>query len=58
MKETSRLEFRDKAFITYHTYGPFLDKVKKRFGDVATKNIEKMLAVKLKRKIVEEHSDY
>ena len=52
------LEFRDKAFITYHTYTPFLDKVKKRFGDVATENIEKMLAVKLKRKIVEEHSDY
>jgi radical SAM superfamily enzyme YgiQ (UPF0313 family) len=58
LKPREILEFRDKAFITYHTYTPFLDKVKNRFGDVATKNIEKMLAVKLKRKLVEEHSDY
>jgi radical SAM superfamily enzyme YgiQ (UPF0313 family) len=47
------LEFRDKAFDEYHTYPPFQEKVKNKFGQVAVDNINEMLKVKLKRKILE-----
>ena len=46
------LEFRDKAFEEYHSYPPFLEKVKSKFGQVAVDNINEMLTVKLKRKII------
>jgi anaerobic magnesium-protoporphyrin IX monomethyl ester cyclase len=46
------LEFRDKAFEEYHSYPPFLEKVKNKFGQIAVDNILDMLKVKLKRKIV------
>jgi radical SAM superfamily enzyme YgiQ (UPF0313 family) len=48
------LEFRDKAFEEYHSYSPFLEKVKKKFGQVAVDNIDEMLKVKLKRRIIDE----
>jgi len=47
------LEFRDKAFEEYHSYPPFLQKIKSKFGQVAVDNINKMLEVKLKRKIIQ-----
>lgn len=47
------LEFRDKAFEEYHLYPPFQEKVKNKFGQVAVDNINEMLKVKLKRKILE-----
>jgi radical SAM superfamily enzyme YgiQ (UPF0313 family) len=47
------LEFRDKAFDDYHSYPKFLKKVKDKFGQVAIDNINEMLKVKLKRKILE-----
>jgi anaerobic magnesium-protoporphyrin IX monomethyl ester cyclase len=50
------LEFRDKAFEEYHSHPPFLEKVKNKFGQVAIDNIDKMLKVKLKRKIIDERS--
>jgi anaerobic magnesium-protoporphyrin IX monomethyl ester cyclase len=46
------LEFRDKAFDEYHSYPPFLEKVKNKFGQIAVDNINEMLKVKLKRKII------
>ena len=46
------LEFRDKAFDEYHSYGPFLEKIKNKFGQIAVDNITNMLKVKLNRKIV------
>jgi len=45
------LEFRDAAFDEYHSYNPFQEKVKNKFGQIAVDNINKMLNVKLKRKI-------
>ena len=48
------LEFRDKAFEEYHSYPPFLEKVKSKFGQVAVDNINEMLTVKLKRRIIDE----
>ncbi|MDC0044598.1 radical SAM protein [Pelagibacteraceae bacterium] len=45
------LEFRDKAFTDYHTYQPFLNKVKSKFGKKAVDNIIEMTKVKLNRKI-------
>jgi radical SAM superfamily enzyme YgiQ (UPF0313 family) len=45
------LEFRDKAFDEYHSYFPFLEKIQNKFGQIAVDNINKMLKVKLKRKI-------
>ena len=50
------LEFRDKAFEEYHSYPPFLEKVKSKFGQVAVNNINEMLTVKLKRRIIDEKS--
>jgi radical SAM superfamily enzyme YgiQ (UPF0313 family) len=50
------LEFRDKAFKEYHLYPPFLEKVKSKFGQVAVDNINEMLIVKLKRRIIDEKS--
>jgi len=47
------LEFRDKAFDEYHSYPLFQEKVKNKFGQVAVDNINEMLKVKLKRKILE-----
>jgi radical SAM superfamily enzyme YgiQ (UPF0313 family) len=48
------LKFRDKAFDEYHSYPPFLEKIKNKFGQVAVDNINKMLEIKLKRKIIHE----
>ena len=47
------LAFRDKAFDEYHSYAPFQEKVKAKFGQVAVDNINEMLKVKLTRKILE-----
>jgi radical SAM superfamily enzyme YgiQ (UPF0313 family) len=46
------LDFRDKAFDEYHSYPLFLEKVKSKFGQIAVDNINEMLKVKLKRKII------
>jgi anaerobic magnesium-protoporphyrin IX monomethyl ester cyclase len=47
------LEFRDNAFNIYHSNPQFLNRVKNKFGQVAVDNINEMLKVKLKRKILE-----
>lgn len=47
------LAFRDKAFEEYHSYPPFLEKIKAKFGQIAVNNINEMLKVKLRRKITE-----
>jgi anaerobic magnesium-protoporphyrin IX monomethyl ester cyclase len=46
------LEFRDKAFEDYHSYTPFLEKIKNKFGQIAVENIKNMLKIKLNRKII------
>jgi radical SAM superfamily enzyme YgiQ (UPF0313 family) len=51
------LEFRDKAFDEYHSYPPFLEKIKNKFGSVAVENINEMLKVKLKRRIINNQND-
>ena len=45
------LEFRDLAFIKYHTYEPFLKRIEKIWQKNA-ENIKKMAQIKLKRKIL------
>ena len=47
------LKFRDEAWLKYHTYYLFLDKIEKKYGKIARQNIEEMTKVKLKRKIYE-----
>jgi anaerobic magnesium-protoporphyrin IX monomethyl ester cyclase len=46
------LKFRDEAWLKYHTYEPFLDKVENKFGKTPRENIEKMTKVTLKRRIL------
>lgn len=46
------LKFRDKAYTEYHTYQPFLDLVKKKYGQEQVDNITEMTKVSLKRKII------
>ena len=47
------LEFRDNAFNIYHSNSHFLNRIKNKFGQIAVDNINEMLKVKLKRKILE-----
>ena len=47
------LAFRDNAFNLYHSNSKFLNRVKSKFGQIAVDNINEMLKVKLKRKILE-----
>ena len=48
------LAFRDKAFTTYFTHQPYLDMVKQKFGQDVVEHINRMVAVPLKRKLLEE----
>lgn len=48
------ISFRDRAFNEYHSHKPFLDKVMRKHGIDAVKNINDMLKVKLKRKLLED----
>jgi radical SAM superfamily enzyme YgiQ (UPF0313 family) len=48
------IKFRDDAFTTYHTYPPFLEKVRNKYGDISMNNIKDLTKIKLKRKLLEE----
>ena len=52
LKPHEVLKFRDEAFTKYHTHPPYLKKVKEKFGKIAVRNIESMVNVKLKRKLL------
>ena len=57
LKPHEILKFRDEAFHKYHTHKPFLEKVKKRYGQIAVDNILEQTKIKLKRRIVEENEN-
>ena len=46
------LKFRDEAWLKYHTYEPFLQKVENKHGKIARDNIEDMTKISLKRRIL------
>tara|TARA_R110000824_G_scaffold97531_2_gene233102 strand:- start:119 stop:937 length:819 start_codon:yes stop_codon:yes gene_type:complete len=46
------LKFRDEAWLSYHTYEPFLQKVENKYGKIARDNIEDMTKISLKRRIL------
>ncbi|SVB88275.1 uncharacterized protein METZ01_LOCUS241129, partial [marine metagenome] len=48
------LQFRDNAFIKYHTSPSFLRKVKRKYGKVPVDNIKELVKLKLKRNIIGE----
>lgn len=48
------LKFRDNSFSEYHSDPKVVDRIYKKFGQVAVDNINNMLRVTLKRKIIEE----
>ena len=56
LKAYEILKFRDKAFNLYHSNEKFLNRVEKKFGIQAKKNIQDKLKIKLKRRIIEEKS--
>ena len=47
------LEFRDRAFTTYHNNELFLEKVGVKFGELAVKNIQDMAKIGLARRLLE-----
>jgi radical SAM superfamily enzyme YgiQ (UPF0313 family) len=49
------LEFRDKAWMTYHTNPKFLNLLKEKFGQVAMDETLRSTTIKLKRKLLEKH---
>jgi len=48
------LEFRDKAWNTYFTNPRYLDMIKEKFGQGVIEHINRMVAIPLQRKLVEE----
>ena len=46
------LKFRDDAWLSFHTYEPFLKKIETKYGSEAKQNILNMSKIKLKRKIL------
>ena len=54
LKPAEILDFRDKAFLTYHANPNFLSRIEKKFGRKAVDNVLDMLKISLKRKIIEE----
>jgi len=48
------LRFRDAAFMTYFTHQPYLDMVRKKFGEETLANIQEMTRIKIRRKLLEE----
>jgi anaerobic magnesium-protoporphyrin IX monomethyl ester cyclase len=55
LKAWEILKLRDEAFTEYHSDNDFLKRIKNRFGDNAVNNINDMIKVKLKRKLIEEN---
>jgi len=51
------LAFRDKAFMDYHTNPLFIEKLHKRFGQVAVDNLRELTQVKLRRRLLEKSRD-
>ena len=49
------LQFRDNAFDTYFAHQPYLDLLKDKFGQDVVDHIEKMAAIPLKRKLLEDN---
>lgn len=47
------LRFRDEAFIEYHSSPVYLDMVRNTFGEPVVRHIEKMLAIPVKRRLLE-----
>jgi len=47
------LEFRDRAYMAYHSSDKFLAKVSERLGDTAVHNIKNMTKVRLRRRLLE-----
>jgi radical SAM superfamily enzyme YgiQ (UPF0313 family) len=47
------LEFRDRAFMSYYTHKPYLDMVREKFGQRAVDHIAEMVAVPLRRRLLE-----
>ena len=53
LKNSDVLRFREKAFATYFSHQPFLDRMSAKFGRAFLKEIDKMKAISLRRKLLE-----
>jgi len=53
LKPSEILRFRDKAFQDYHSYTPFLERVREKYGDIAVGNIKKMLKINIERELLQ-----
>jgi anaerobic magnesium-protoporphyrin IX monomethyl ester cyclase len=49
------LAFRDEAFYNYHSSDRYLNMISAKFGEVVRKHMEKMLTLKIKRRILGEY---
>ena len=47
------LQFRDEAFVSYHSNSKFIDLISSKFGNTAVESIRDMLTISLKRNILE-----
>ena len=51
------LKLRDEAYNAYHSNKNFLERIRRKFGELAVNNIGNMNKIKLKRKIVEDREN-
>lgn len=47
------LQFRDEAFYKYYTNSVYLNMIKNKFGDKVRKHLEKMVEIKIKRRLID-----
>ena len=56
LKNWEVLKFRDEAFMRYFTNPEYIDRMVSKFGDSFKQEMDRMLAITLPRKIVEENA--
>ena len=49
------LKFRDEAFYRYYTNPSFISMMERKFGDKVKSHLERMLKIKVRRKLIEEN---
>jgi radical SAM superfamily enzyme YgiQ (UPF0313 family) len=47
------LRFRDEAFVRYNTHGPYVELVRRKFGEPAVAFINEILKIRLRRRLLE-----
>lgn len=53
LRSAEVLKFRDEAFVEYHTYPPYRERLRSLFGREAVDYVDRILGIKLRRRLLE-----